>query len=72
MTTTSRRLSEKSRPSRNNHTPGRTKGGYCVKHPDSGVACSANPYKGQGLKGQRLASYDRWWTKMFSVNNVKH
>lgn len=61
MSTSSRRLSQKTKPSRNNHTPGKDKGGYCVRKPDAMLACSANPYKGRGL-GAAQGKYDAWWT----------
>ena len=71
MSTSSRRLSQRSKTSKNSHTSGRSKGGLCVKHPDAALACSANPYKGSGLKGQTKASYNRWWSKMLPVNGIK-
>lgn len=71
MATTSRRLSARSKASRNSHTPGKEKGGFCVRSPDAAIACSTNPYKGSGLKGQTKSSYNRWWTKMLAVNGVK-
>lgn len=71
MSTSSRRLSEQAKPSRNSHTPGKDKGGFCVRSPDSAIACSANPYKGAGLKGQNRAKYNRFWDKMLAVNGVK-
>lgn len=69
MSTTSRRLSKKA--SRNSHTPGREKGGFCVRTPDAALATSLNPYKGSGLKGQNLARYNRFWNKMLPVNGIK-
>lgn len=63
MTTTSRRLSLKSRTSKNQHTPGKTKGGYCVRPKDCGIAISGNPYKGSGIKGTARNTYDRLWTR---------
>ena len=71
MATTSRRLSAKAKTSKGSHTPGKTKGGNCVRHPDSHIACSANPYKGDGLKGNKRASYTRWWDRMKSINGGK-
>lgn len=63
MTTTSRRLSERQKVSKNQHTPGRTKGGFCVRPKDAGTAMSGNPYKGAGLKGNKRATYVRLWTR---------
>lgn len=71
MSTTSRGISLRTRPSRNSHTPGKDKGGFCVRHNDAGLGVSLNPYKGQGLKGNKLASYDRFWTRMFVENGIK-
>lgn len=71
MSTSSRRLSARGRTSKNSHTPGKDKGGNCVRSPDASIACSTNPYKGQGLKGQVKARYNRFWTKMYAVNGVK-
>lgn len=63
MATSSRRLSQKTANSRPSHTAGKTKGGYCVKPKDSGVAVAGNPYKGAGLKGNFRATYDRLWAR---------
>ncbi len=63
MATTSRRLSAKSKISKPSHTPGRTKGGFCVKPKDAGTAMSGNPYKGDGLKGNQLSTYSRLWAR---------
>lgn len=63
MTTTSRRLSAKAKTSKNQHTPGKSKGGFCVKPKDAGIAMTGNPYKGAGLKGGNLSTYDRLWTR---------
>jgi hypothetical protein len=71
MATTSRRLSAKGKTSKPSHTPGKTKGGFCVRHPDAHIAISANPYKGEGLKGNKKASYNRWWARMLAVNGGK-
>ena len=71
MSSTSRRLSQRGKTSRNSHTPGKDKGGYCVRNPDAMIAINTNPYKGQGLKGQTKARYNRFWNKMFAVNGVK-
>lgn len=59
MTTSSRRLSLRAKHSRASHTPGKTKGGFCVRPKDAGTAMSGNPYKGAGLKGNNKAVYDR-------------
>lgn len=63
MSTTSRRISAKTSPSRNSHTPGKTKGGFCVRPKDFGIATNTNPNKGDGLKGARKSAYDRLWTR---------
>ena len=63
MTTTSRGISNRTKHARASHTPGRGKGGFCVKPKDSGIAISGNPYKGAGLKGNRKATYDRLWKR---------
>lgn len=63
MSTTSRRLSLRSAHSRASHTPGKTKGGNCVRPKDHGTAISGNPYKGAGLKGNNLATYTRLWDR---------
>lgn len=68
MATTSRRLSARGKASRNNHTPGKDKGGNCVRTPDAALATRINPYKGQGLKGNTLASYTRFWARAAAVN----
>ena len=69
MTTTSRRLSAKSKHNRNNHTPGKDKGGYCVRPTDFGNATKRNPYKGQGLKGNESSSYTRIWEHYRKAKN---
>ena len=69
MTTTSRRLSAKLHHSRNNHTPGKDKGGYCVRPKDFGNATKRNPYKGAGLKGNQRSSYDRLWARYKAAKN---
>lgn len=61
--TTSRRISERLKHGRASHTPGKTKGGFCVRPKDFGNAISSNPYKGAGLKGHRLSSYNRLWDR---------
>ena len=63
MATTSRRLSQRASTSKPSHTPGHTKGGYCVRPKDCGIAISGNPYKGAGLKGNNAATYDRLWAR---------
>ena len=63
MTTSSRRLSKRGKLSKNNHTPGKTKGGYCVRPNDHGIATKSNPYKGQGLKGATANAYDTQWAR---------
>jgi hypothetical protein len=63
MTTTSRRISERLHHNRASHTPGNTKGGFCVRPKDAGLAISGNPYKGAGLKGRHLNTYNRLWTR---------
>lgn len=63
MSTTSRRLSARAKASRPSHTPGRSKGGFCVRPKDSGVAMTGNPYKGAGLKGNDLSTYSRLWSR---------
>lgn len=61
MTTTSRRLSAKSKVSKNSHSPGKDKGGFCVRPNDAGSATKGNPYKGAGLKGNARSAYLRIW-----------
>lgn len=68
MATTSRRLCAKAKAHRNSHTPGKDKGGNCVRTPDAMLAISVNPYKGQGLKGNTLSSYNRFWARAASAN----
>lgn len=63
MTTTSRRISARAKANRNSHTPGHTKGGYCVKPKDAGTAIAANPYKGAGLVGNRRSVYEHLWRR---------
>lgn len=69
--TSSKRLSGRGKVSKNSHTPGREKGGYCVKRSDAALAITANPYKGQGLKGNTAAAYTRFWGVMLPLNGVK-
>lgn len=69
MSTTSRRLSAKLHHSRNNHTPGKDKGGYCVRPKDFGIATNVNPYKGAGIKGSRASTYDRLWNRYRAAKN---
>lgn len=67
MSTSSRRLSKKGKTAKNNHTPGKTKGGFCIRPKDFGIAVSGNPYKGAGLKGNTLGAYDRLWARYKSA-----
>lgn len=71
MTTTSRGISQRTSKARPSHTPGRDKKGNCVRSPDAMLACSANPYKGAGLKGESKAKYNRFWKKAFALNGIK-
>lgn len=74
MSTSSRRLSQKLRQAsgrKNQHTPGKTKGQFCVKPKDSGTAMSGNPYKGAGLKGNALNSYTRLWDRYKNAKGNK-
>lgn len=71
MSTSSRRLSAKSRVSKNQHTPGRTKGGFCVKPKDAGTAVNGNPYKGAGIKGNDKAVYTRLWDRYKNAKGNK-
>lgn len=57
MTTTSRRLSAKARTSKPSHTPGKTKGGTCVKSELKTFGMSANPYKLRGYRANQYAAY---------------
>lgn len=69
MSTSSRRLSQKARPSRNSHTTGREKG---IKRPkDHGIAVDGNPYKGQGIKGNAANNWKRTWAKYYARNGIK-
>lgn len=63
MSTSSRRLSAKLHHSRASHTPGRSKGGFCVRPKDVGIAMKGNPYKGSGIKGNDKATYTRLWDR---------
>lgn len=65
MTSTSRRLSERGKHQRNNSTPGKTKGGNCVRPKDHGLAINGSPYK---LKGGQLNAYQRIWGKYKAAN----
>ncbi len=71
MSTTSRRISERTRPSRNSHTPGKDKGGFCVRMSEANLGTSLNPFKGQGLKGNHAAAYKRFWARMYAENGIK-
>lgn len=57
MTTTSRRLSAKSRTNKPSHTPGKTKGGTCVKSELKTFGMNANPYKLRGFRASQYISY---------------
>lgn len=59
MTTTSRRVSQASRTHKPSHTPGKDKGGNCVRPKDHGIFTNGNPYKGAGLKGDKGNRYLR-------------
>lgn len=63
MTSFSRRMAQACKPSRNSHTPGNKKGGFCVRPKDHGTAISGNPYKGAGLKGNDASRYKRIWAR---------
>lgn len=71
MTTTSRGISRKLKHGRASHTPGISKGAYCVRPKDHGLAVNGNPYKGAGLKGNALATYDRLWSRWYAINGIK-
>lgn len=71
MTTTSRGISKKLKHGRASHTPGKTKGIWCQKRKDVGIALNGNPYKGAGLKGNTLATYTRIWDAFLSINHGK-
>lgn len=68
MTTTSRRLSQRNAHGRNNSTPGKTKGGNCVRPKDHGLAMSGNPSK---LRGENLAKYNRLWANYKNAKGNK-
>ena len=70
MTTTSRRLSQRTKHNRNQSTPGKTKGGFCVRPKDFGIATKSNPYKGAGVKGSAANTYARIWNKYKAANNI--
>jgi len=63
MSSTSRRLSARSKHSRASSTPGKDKGGFCVRPKDAGIAIKGNPYKGNGLTGNIKGMYDRLWAR---------
>lgn len=63
MSTTSRRLSAKSRVSRPSHTPGKTKGGNCVKSSLKTWGMNANPNK---LKGGDVGKYAAYCSEVDS------
>lgn len=69
MSTTSRRLSQKARPSRNSHTPSRDKK---IKRPrDHGIAINGNPYKGHGITGNHRNTWITVWGKYYVRNGLK-
>ena len=68
MTTTSRRLSARSKHNRGNSTPGKTKGGNCVRPKDFGIAIHGDPSK---LKGAALATYERLWANYKNAKGNK-
>lgn len=45
MSTTSRRISQRSAHHHASHTPGREKGGFCVRPKDFGTATKRNPQR---------------------------
>lgn len=51
--TTSRRVSAAAKASRNSHTPGKTKGGNCIRPKDFGLYTKGNPYKMRGGTANR-------------------
>ncbi|HEX7646350.1 MAG TPA: hypothetical protein VF450_02945 [Noviherbaspirillum sp.] len=57
MTTTSRGLSRKARTSTPSRTPGKDKGGSCVKTELKTWGANANPYKLRGSARQRYEVY---------------
>lgn len=65
MTTTSRRLSAKSRVAKPSHTPGKTKGGNCVKSELKTWGGKANPYK---LSGGDVHKYAKYTELVHSLN----
>lgn len=67
MSTSSRRLSLAGKTSKNSHTPGKTKGGNCVRPKDFGIAINGNPYKGAGMKGETGSKYCRLWDRYKSA-----
>ena len=69
MTTTSRRLSQRNKHNRNQNTPGKDKGGNCVRPKDFGLAINGDPTK---LKGGQLNTYDRLWAKYKLANGAKN
>ena len=68
MSTSSRGIKRKLAHNRNSHTPGRTKGANCVKPKDYGIATKRNHYKGSGIKGTDLNTYDRLWARYRAAN----
>lgn len=57
MSTTSRRLSNKARGNKSNHTPGKEKGATCQKSDLKRWGASANPYKLNGRAAHRFLEY---------------
>lgn len=68
MSSTSRRLSERGKHNRNNSTPGKTKGGNCVRPKDHGLAMSGDPNK---LRGEKLSKYNRLWAQYKNAKGNK-
>lgn len=71
MSTTSRRLSQRYKVSKNVNTPGRTKGGFCVRPRDFGIFTKGNPYKGQGMAASVGAAYVRIGSRYSAANKGK-
>lgn len=68
MATTSRRLSAKCKTAKPSHTPGREKGGNCVKTALKTFGATANPYK---LKGYGLRLFDAYTDEVYRLNGQK-
>lgn len=71
MTTTSRGIAKKLKHGRGSSTPGKTKGAFCVRPKDFGIATKGNPYKGAGIKGNNGATYKRLWNRYKAVNGIR-